>query len=138
MDLTFYEWLFVEAFTLKDKSSEKESASKFKSFFKTSNFRIRMPKNDVYFKFTLHAQARYIERDAPLDIKYLNDVLKNIAKAIQFKEKGHIFLVYSNSFDRALAVTKVEDDQFKVLTVYPKGDRKPKKDTKKVLTEECE
>ena len=36
MDLTFDEWLFVEAFTIKDTKQEKENARKFKDFFKTS------------------------------------------------------------------------------------------------------
>ena len=138
MDLTFDEWLFVEAFTIKDSKQEKEKARKFKEFFKTSKFRIRLPKEDVYFKFTFHAQSRYVEREAPLDIDYINKLLKNVAKSVQYKEKGQIFLVYSNSLERAIAITKEEDDLFKVITVYPQGDRKPKKNTKKVLTEECE
>ena len=71
MDLTFDEWLFVEAFTIKDTKQEKENARKFKEFFKTSKFRIRLPKEDVYFKFTFHAQSRYVEREAPLDIDYI-------------------------------------------------------------------
>lgn len=138
MDLTFDEWLFVEAFTIKDTKQEKENARKFKDFFKTSKFRIRLLKEDVYFKFTFHAQSRYVEREAPLDIDYINKLLKNVAKSVQYKEKGQIFLVYSNSLERAIAITKEEDDLFKVITVYPQGDRKPKKNTKKVLTEECE
>jgi hypothetical protein len=73
-----------------------------------------------------------------LDIDYINKLLKNVAKSVQYKEKGQIFLVYSNSLERAIAITKEEDDLFKVITVYLHGDRKPKKNTKKVLTEECE
>lgn len=138
MDLSFEEWLFVEAFSIKDTEKEKAKALQFKDFFKTSKFRIHLPKEDVYFKFTFHAQARYIEREAPLDVNYINKLLKNVAKSVQYKEKGQIYLVYSNSLERAIAVTRMEYDLFKVLTVYPHGDRKPAKDTKKVLTEECE
>ena len=37
MDLTFDEWLFVEAFTIKDTKQEKENARKFKDFSKQVN-----------------------------------------------------------------------------------------------------
>lgn len=118
-----------------EKSQEVERAKEFKSFFGGDKQRITHKNKEWYVTFSVHAMSRYIERDAKLDKKYLEDLLIKMIKVLQFKEKNKLFLVYSVSLKRAMVVTKKADDSFTVVTVYPEGENVQSKNTQKVLIE---
>lgn len=125
-------------FVTKDSDSKKqeiEQAKEFKKFFGTDNFVMKHKGKDWYIRFSTHAMARYIERDAKLDKKYLDDLLTKMIKVLQFKEKNKMFLVYSVSLKRAMVVNRKADDSFIVVTVYPEGENVQSKNTQKVLIE---
>ena len=117
------------------KKLEIEKAKEFKQHFGKDNFVLKHKGKDWYIRFSTHAMARYIERDAKLDKKYLDDLLIKMIKVLQFKEKNKMFLVYSVSLKRAMVVNRKEDDSFVVVTVYPEGENVQSKNTQKVLIE---
>lgn len=118
------------------KDQEIETAKEFKSFFGRDNFRINWKGKEWYVKFSVHAMARYIEREGKLDKSWLEELLIKMIKVLQFKPQGQMYLVYSVSMKRALVVNRSDDDSFSVVTVYPEGDQKASTGTKKVLIEQ--
>lgn len=118
-----------------DKTIEKETAKGFTDFFKKSKFRITYKKQEWYVSFSIHAMARYMERDIKLDEKWLEELLIKMIKVLSVKEKDKMFLIYSNSMKQSLVVTKTDRDSFKVVTVYPTGENINSKGTQKVLIE---
>ncbi len=118
-----------------EKKEELKKAKEFKSNFGADNFVLKYKGKDWYIKFTTHAMSRYIERDAKLDRKYLDDLITKMIKVLQFKEKNKMFLVYSVSLKRAMVVNRKTDDSFVVVTVYPEGENVQSKNTQKVLIE---
>lgn len=122
-------------FNLPNKKEEVEKAKPFLNFFGKDQFRINHKNKEWYVKFSLHAMARYVERDAKMDKKWLDELLVKMIKVLQFKEKNKMFLVYSVSLKRAMVVNKKTDDSFNVITVYPEGENVQSKNTQKVLIE---
>lgn len=118
-----------------NKKEEVEKAKPFLSYFGKDQFRINHKNKEWYVKFSLHAMARYVERDAKMDKKWLEELLVKMIKVLQFKEKNKLFLVYSVSLKRAMVVSKKTDDSFNVVTVYPEGENVQSKNTQKVLIE---
>lgn len=104
------------------KDQEKELAKKFKAAFGKDNFRIVFKNKEWYVKFSLHAMARYIERNGKLEKAWLEDLLTKMIKVLQIKPKGQMYLVYSVSMKRAMVVNRNDDDAFTVVTVYPEGE----------------
>lgn len=119
------------------KAGEAELAKKFKAAFGKDNFRITWKGKEWYVKFSLHAMARYIERNAKLEKAWLEELLIKMIKVLQVKPKGQMYLVYSVSMKRAMVVNRKEDDSFTVVTVYPEGENaNGTATTKKVLIEQ--
>ena len=120
------------------KDEERELAKAFKSTFGRDNFRIMWKGKEWYVKFSIHAMARYVERDGKMEKAWLDELLIKMIKVLQYKQQGQMYLVYSVSMRRAMVVNRSDDDAFTVVTVYPAGDQKASANTKKVLIEQLQ
>ena len=127
-NITFLEFYINEAFKVKTNAS---FVKDFIDIFGTSTFDISNNK----FVFTAHAMSRYIERDLPHNKDFIISLLNNAYKALRNKKSDSLFLVYSKSLEHGIVINKT-DDCYKVVTIYPKNDKTPSKNTILVLTEQ--